>query len=645
MALPAFGSAHEAFRMPVAAATAKGTPEEVLMPATRLQILTAVVALGLAGSLAAASPAAAAGPPGPRPTNEGPAGPPARMPDGRVAAPPRVTGALASASCPAVPYGPFSAAPGSGKTVALTFDDGPGASTASILSILQSYGVPATFFNIGENMAAQPQLVRREARTGYMLANHTWDHPDMTTLSAAAQASEMDRASAEQQNLTGTLPCAFRPPGGSYNATTESLAQQRRMKFWTWSVDTEDWKAEGSGSSYWVKRIISLAESEGRGQSHPVVLMHNQPIGNPATVSALPTIIRFFRNLGYTFVDLAGHTRWSTRQASPATAQANGTIDVLYKAADTTLGHRWYVPGPGWQGPASMGTQAVTGEPSVITSVPGTVDTFWQGSDGGLWHQYATGGNWSKQRPLNMGTLGGPPKAVAQPDGSEDVFWRGTDNHLWHAYYVPGSGWHGAQDLGGALASDPAPVASSPGNVDVFWQGTDGRLWHVYNSGGGWPAPVSLGMGPLGSGPAAVGQLGGSIDVFWRGSGNDNLWHAYYQPGSGWHGAQDMGGDLSASAVPAAPVTSRPGTVDVFWRGTDGQLWHVFTTASAAWSAPRSLGMGTLGSAPFATAQPMGAIDVFWRGSGDDHLWHAYYRPGHGWAGAQNLGGHLYPVP
>ena len=103
----------------------------------------------------------------------------------------------------------------------------------------------ATFFNIGENAAASPSLVRSEARDGYMLGNHTWDHPDMTTLSASAQAAEMDRASAEQHAITGTWPCAFRPPYGSYNSTTESLAQQRRMKFWTWSVDTEDWKAEG----------------------------------------------------------------------------------------------------------------------------------------------------------------------------------------------------------------------------------------------------------------------------------------------------------------------------------------------------------------------------------------------------------------
>ena len=56
------------------------------------------------------------------------------------------------------------------------------------------------------------------------------------------------------------------------------------------------------GSSHGVNRIIRLAEQEGRVLRHPVVLMHNQPAGNPATVSALPVIIRFFRAHGYRFV-------------------------------------------------------------------------------------------------------------------------------------------------------------------------------------------------------------------------------------------------------------------------------------------------------------------------------------------------------
>jgi peptidoglycan/xylan/chitin deacetylase (PgdA/CDA1 family) len=236
---------------------------------------------------------------------EGPAGPLATMPGGSLAQPPPLDGLSAAATrCPAPPYGPRYYAPGTGKTVALTFDDGPGKSTAAILGILAKYKVPATFFNIGTNMAARPSLVRTEAKDRYALGNHTWDHPYMTALSTARKATELDRANAEQRTLVGTVACAFRPPYGSYDATTLRLGQQRRMSVWLWSVDTEDWKAAGSGTASWVQRIIRLAESEGGELHHPVVLMHNQARGNPATVKALPVIIKYFRSHGYRFVTL-----------------------------------------------------------------------------------------------------------------------------------------------------------------------------------------------------------------------------------------------------------------------------------------------------------------------------------------------------
>ncbi|MGA8679513.1 MAG: polysaccharide deacetylase family protein, partial [Acidimicrobiales bacterium] len=218
---------------------------------------------------------------------------------------------VAESSCPVPASGiqyQAAAIPGGGKTVALTFDDGPGASTAAILSILKSFGVRATFFNIGVQETEWPQDVRAEAADGFLIGNHTWDHPNMTTLSAAGQAAEMDKVIDEQQSLVGSSPCVFRPPYGDYNSTTLSLARQRHMAVWLWDVDTQDWMAEGSSSVYWVNRIISLAESEGGALSHPVVLMHNQGIPMPATVAALPTIIRFFRSHGYTFVDLLGRT-------------------------------------------------------------------------------------------------------------------------------------------------------------------------------------------------------------------------------------------------------------------------------------------------------------------------------------------------
>ena len=212
--------------------------------------------------------------------------------------------AAAAARCPAAPYGARHYAPGTGKTVALTFDDGPGKSTTAILRVLAQYKVPATFFNTGTNMAGRPSPVRNEARDRFVIGNHTWDHPYLSRLSAARQATELDRANAVLRSLTGAAACAFRPPYGDYNATTLRLAQQRRMSVWLWSVDTEDWKAKGSASAYWVQRIIRLAESQGGRLNHPVVLMHNQGAGNPATVKALPVIIRYFRSHGYRFVAL-----------------------------------------------------------------------------------------------------------------------------------------------------------------------------------------------------------------------------------------------------------------------------------------------------------------------------------------------------
>ena len=187
--------------------------------------------------------------------------------------------------------------------MALTFDDGPGRSTAAILAILARYRIPATFFNIGVAMAARPWLLREEVKGGYATGNHTWNHPDMAALSAARQAAELYQASAEQRSIAGTMPCAFRPPYGEYDSTTLSLAQQRRMDVWLWSVDTLDWMAGSSGSSYWVHRIVQLAE-QGGAQPHPIVLMHDGRRGAPATVMALPAIIQFFRSHGYRFVAL-----------------------------------------------------------------------------------------------------------------------------------------------------------------------------------------------------------------------------------------------------------------------------------------------------------------------------------------------------
>lgn len=236
--------------------------------------------------------------------------------------------ARSTSTCPSVRRVVHRYAPGTGKTVALTFDDGPGRSTPQILRILANAHVEATFFNLGMNEAATPSLVRAEHTAGFALGDHTWDHKDLSSLDAAAQAREIDRERAEQASLVGTQSCLLRPPYGTYDATTLALAQERGMRVWDWSVDTEDWKADGSADSYWVHRIVTRAEAGG-AQNHPVILMHNQTGGNPATVEALPAVIKYYQARGYSFVDLYGHTGQPiVNRISPSSGPLRGHIRV-----------------------------------------------------------------------------------------------------------------------------------------------------------------------------------------------------------------------------------------------------------------------------------------------------------------------------
>ncbi|HXB38302.1 MAG TPA: polysaccharide deacetylase family protein, partial [Acidimicrobiales bacterium] len=73
---------------------------------------------------------------------------------------------------------PGGAATAGAKVVALTFDDGPSPYTPAVLSVLQQYHVPATFFEIGEEVPRYPQYAKLLTSAGYPVENHTWSHPD-----------------------------------------------------------------------------------------------------------------------------------------------------------------------------------------------------------------------------------------------------------------------------------------------------------------------------------------------------------------------------------------------------------------------------------------------------------------------------------
>jgi peptidoglycan-N-acetylglucosamine deacetylase len=211
--------------------------------------------------------------------------------------------------CPEAIEGLHSRAPGRGPTIALTFDDGPGPYTSQVLDVLAREGVPATFFVTGRNASENPDLVARATRQGHLVANHTWDHeyPDEVEGGWTVRylKDQLVRTSNAVVEAGGERTCWFRPPGGSAPPSLQPVASALRMSVALWSVDTEDWKIQADGDAPGISWDIYLAALT-TTQRHPVVLMHDGGGFRGATAAALPKIIDWYRDRGYTFVRLDG---------------------------------------------------------------------------------------------------------------------------------------------------------------------------------------------------------------------------------------------------------------------------------------------------------------------------------------------------
>jgi peptidoglycan/xylan/chitin deacetylase (PgdA/CDA1 family) len=226
---------------------------------------------------------------------------------GLVSAPP----AEATNSCPTPIRAVLDSTPATfASTVALTFDDGPSPQwTPQVLDVLRARGVKATFFLLGSNVAAHPDIARRIVAEGHLIANHSYTHANFDQLSPAAQASEIDRTNQAIWNATGVHPCFFRGPGGSHHgASVKELAWARGMNIAGWTRDTLDWRTPLTLSPSFTDSIMLRATSP--LAPHPTILMHDGSPGNyrQNTVNAVDRIITFYATRGYVFTDPAGRT-------------------------------------------------------------------------------------------------------------------------------------------------------------------------------------------------------------------------------------------------------------------------------------------------------------------------------------------------
>lgn len=127
------------------------------------------------------------------------------------------------------------------KCVALTFDDGPSPYADRLLQVLNDADARATFFLIGNKVAADPAAAARIAEAGMEIGSHTWEHPDMTTIPPAEVPAQLTKANEAIRSATGSTPALWRPPGGLTDDAVNAEAAKLGLAGILWDVIPFDW--------------------------------------------------------------------------------------------------------------------------------------------------------------------------------------------------------------------------------------------------------------------------------------------------------------------------------------------------------------------------------------------------------------------
>lgn len=186
--------------------------------------------------------------------------------------------------------------------VALTFDDGPlDTVTPRLVRVLTRLEVPATFFMVGNRVAAHPELVRMVDRAGFAIGNHTWAHADLTTQKPA----QVRRALAATQRAlvaAGVEPTALaRPPYGAVDDRARKVMADLGLVPVLWTIDSRDW------TGLTPKQISARVVDGVRRHRTNVVLQHDGVTNSPASVRSLSETVERLRTRGYCFAPLSVH--------------------------------------------------------------------------------------------------------------------------------------------------------------------------------------------------------------------------------------------------------------------------------------------------------------------------------------------------
>ena len=185
------------------------------------------------------------------------------------------------------------------KVIYLTFDCGyENGYTGQILDALKKHGAPAAFFVVGHMIESAPDIVRRMAAEGHVVGNHTFHHPDMSSISQQdAFQKELDSLAQLYQQTTGRpLSRFYRPPQGKYSEENLKQAQALGYKTIFWSLAYVDWNTDSQPTAE-----QAYSKLLPRIHNGAIVLLHSTSRTN---AEILDELLTKWENMGYTFASL-----------------------------------------------------------------------------------------------------------------------------------------------------------------------------------------------------------------------------------------------------------------------------------------------------------------------------------------------------
>jgi peptidoglycan/xylan/chitin deacetylase (PgdA/CDA1 family) len=364
------------------------------------------------------------------------------------------------------------------RVIALTFDDGPSAYTAQVLSVLQQYHVPATFFEVGYEVAATPQISKLVSGAGYPVEDHTWNHSDLATLPLSQYSYEIDQTQNTITAATGQTPDCVRPPYDAFNSTVLGQLGSRGLTTMSYSIDSGDYKRPG------VQAIVNNVV----GAAFPgaVAGLHDGGGDRTETVAALPAIISGLEARGYSFVSVCGTapkpqagTVYGFGTATASSTPVTSSLPFTGMTADATSG--------GYRMTAADGGVFSFGGASWLGSLPGIGVTpvrpvvgIAPTPDGnGYWQVSSDGGVFTFGDAGFYGSMGGTPlnRPVVSLTPTKDGhgYWEvASDGGI---FAFGDAVFHGS--MGASRLNEPiVGISTTPDGAGYWMVATDGGVFN-----------------------------------------------------------------------------------------------------------------------------------------------------------------------